>query len=531
MDRFDSEDQTAEVTGETRRHDPTLRGWRYYAVLFSLCFALFLGAIDSSVVATALVTIGAHFDDFVRLQWVVLAYLLVDLGFALIFARVSDVIGRKWASIWAVAILTVGSLGAGLSTSINQLVIFRAIQGLGAAGVYSLPLTVIPEITPAELFGFMSAVSGLVFTCSSILGPTIGGVITTQSSWRWCFLFNVPCGVFAIAVMLATWPKQDIAGRITWSQLDFIGALLIIGTTVLTVFALQEAGSDTYAWSSPTIIGCLVGGAVAAVVFGTWIWFLSKTPRKISPLFHTRVIKDRVLLGAFLVAMLSGYVLYVILIELSERLQIVNGRTAQGAGIDLLPFLGSAAVSSGIAGFLSSGAKNRSFETITVFSAFTALGCGLLAFVSKSATVPAALYGYQVILGFGIGGVLVSGTIVVKLSASQLDSASAQGVQAQTRILGGNLGLAIATIILNARLNVDLNGTLTPQQLSDLKRSLNSIGSLDPRQVQAVGLSFANAFRIQLVVCLGVAIVSLCCCAMIWQRNPRTFKDLKEAGG
>nr|OQO31265.1 hypothetical protein B0A51_01019 [Rachicladosporium sp. CCFEE 5018] len=519
MDRFDSEEQTAEVTGETRRHDPTLRGWRYYAVLFSLCFALFLGAVDSSVVATALVTIGAHFDDFVRLQWVVLAYLLVDLGFALIFARVSDVIGRKWASVWAVAILTVGSLGAGLSTSINQLVIFRAIQGLGAAGVYSLPLTVIPEITPAELFGFMSAVSGLVFTCSSIL------------SWRWCFLFNVPCGVFAIAVMLATWPKQDIPGRITWSQLDFIGALLIIGTTVLTVFALQEAGSDTYAWSSPTIIGCLVGGAVAAVIFGTWIWFLSQKPRKISPLFHTRVIKDRVLLGAFLVAMLSGYVLYVILIELSERLQIVNGRTAQGAGIDLLPFLGSAAVSSGIAGFLSSGKKNRSFETITVFSAFTALGCGLLAFVSKSATVPAALYGYQVVLGFGIGGVLVSGTIVVKLSASQIDSASAQGVQAQTRVLGGNLGLAIATIILNARLNIDLDGTLTAQQLSDLKRSLNSIGSLKPTQVAAVGTSFANAFRIQLLVCLGVAIVSLMCCAMIWQRNPRTFMDLKAAGG
>lgn len=114
---------------------------------------------------------------------------------------------------------------------------------------------------------------------------------------------------------------------------------------------------------------------------------------------------------------------------------------------------------------------------------------------------------------------------------STVPSAVAQGLQAQLRILGGNIGLAVATIILNARLNADLSGVLTPEQLSGLKRSLKTLSLLNPSEKAAVGASFANSFRYQILVCLGVACLGLCSCALIWQRHPRTFQDLKRNGG
>ena len=131
-------------------------------------------------------------------------------------------------------------------------------------------------------------------------GPIIGGVITTNATWRWCFSFNVPCGVVALVIMVFTWPKKRVIGRISWSQLDLPGAFLIIAASVLIVFALQEAGSATYSWSSSTIIGCLVGGVLSSIAFLAWIWYLSTRTHRLAPLFSIQMFKNRVLSGAFL---------------------------------------------------------------------------------------------------------------------------------------------------------------------------------------------------------------------------------------
>jgi hypothetical protein len=133
--------------------------------------------------------------------------------------------------------------------------------------------------------------------CSNLQysGPTLGGVITTQSSSGWIFLFNIPVGVFIMALMFFAWPHTQSPGKISWRQLDVIGCLLCIAASVMLVFALQQAGAGAYAWSSITIIATLAAAAISAVALGFWIWYLSSGTRFFEPLFPVRVVLHRVL--------------------------------------------------------------------------------------------------------------------------------------------------------------------------------------------------------------------------------------------
>lgn len=135
----------------------------------------------------------------------------------------------------------------------------------------------------------------------SYSGPTIGGVITTQSSWRWVFLFNVPCCAFVIALMLVSWPHTVSPGGITFRQLDLVGCLLFMATAVLLVLALQEAGAGTYAWNSSLVIACLTISGLSAIALTVWIWYFSKPgSHRISPLFPARILRHRIILANLL---------------------------------------------------------------------------------------------------------------------------------------------------------------------------------------------------------------------------------------
>ncbi|KAL9622620.1 MAG: hypothetical protein Q9160_003117 [Pyrenula sp. 1 TL-2023] len=372
-----------------------------------------------------------------------------------------------------------------------------------------MPLTVLPEITPPETFPLMSALSGIVFAVAAVLGPTLGGVITTQSTWRWVFWFNIPCGIVIIVLALIAWPKMYTAGRLSWRQLDFLGCFLYVAASTLLVFALQQA----------------VIAGIASVIFGVWIWFLSSKERTFAPLFPTRIITHRVILANILVSTCIGYIFYTVLVELPERFQVVNGKSAQTAGLMLLAVSGASAFGSGIGGRLSAK-SNLSFYTLTAGSMFALLGSGLLYSVGFSHSVPNTLYGFEVLIGFGFGLTFVSTTVMIKLHAQERDAAPAQGLMAQSRILGGNIGLAIATIILNQHLASDLKSSLSQSQISSLRHSLNAIRDFTPDEVAAVAKSFSGAFKAQLEVCMGIAALSFVICFASWMKDPPSFESM-----
>ena len=271
--------------------------------------------------------------------------------------------------------------------------------------------------------------------------------------------------------------------------------------------------------------------------------------------------------------------LFTVIIEFPQRLQLVNGKSSQAAGVDLLPLLLAAAtgeqltlwvlsfetlrligmLASFISAFLSTGKRNLSFYTVTGAGALALTGSGLLSSVGRGVDIPHYLYGYEVIFGLGLGGLLISPILSIKLNAREedagkrhlyasctlrhealvyilslplpadnCDSASAQGLASQSRILGGNIGISIATVILNSHLSSDLAGVLTPLQISDLRRSINTIETLTRHQQTTVAASFVKAFKSQLQGCVGVAAACLIIGLLAWQRHPPTMAELGE---
>ena len=254
-------------------------------------------------------SIEDYFGEFFESIWVVLAYLLSYMVFALLWGRLSDVLGRKWMVVAAWAIFTAFSLGCGLATSLNQLIAFRALQGVGGSGLYSLCNVLIPEITPKDHFATMSAATGVVFAVSSVLGPVLGGVISQESTWRWIFLLNVPCGVVALVVLVFAWPSPPnpypnlrAPLKALAHHVDFLGTFLLLAASVLLIFGLEQAGAAEYPWDSPIIISTLTVAGACFLSLAAWIAFLDLMKGKvpINPILPVRLLTNRILIAAVL---------------------------------------------------------------------------------------------------------------------------------------------------------------------------------------------------------------------------------------
>ncbi|WQF84727.1 Putative major facilitator superfamily, MFS transporter superfamily [Colletotrichum destructivum] len=184
--------------GSVRKQDPEKReiqlatldlqyGWRLWLNIGCLAFGLFLSSLETTIIATSLVSIASDLGSFNKSNWVVTSYLLTYTGFLIIFARISDLFGRKGTVLVSLTVFTLFSLACGVSQTMEQLIVFRAFQGMGGAGLYSMAVSVITEITPLKYIGISSGLMGSIFAMSSLLGPNLGGAITQHSTWRWVF--------------------------------------------------------------------------------------------------------------------------------------------------------------------------------------------------------------------------------------------------------------------------------------------------------------------------------------------------------
>ncbi|MCJ1298809.1 hypothetical protein MMC08_001599 [Hypocenomyce scalaris] len=522
-----------------------LAGWRLVVVEVCLCLGLLLSIVDASIVSTALVSIERYFDDFFEANWVILAYLISYMGFSLLWARLSDIVGRKWTIIAAWFIFAAFSLGGGLAGSIKQLIACRALQGIGGSGLYSLSNVVIPQITPKKHFGTMTGATGTVFAISSVLGPVLGGVISEDSTWRWILLLNVPCAVVAVVTLLVTWQSPGPLSILRWrsttygmpvwltliTHIDFFGGFLLLGSTTLLIFAMQEAGSATYAWSSPQIIGSLSTSGVCFVGLIVWISVCHfKWDKNLNcAIFPVRLVTSRILAATFLSVLLTGFPLFLTIIDLPQRYQIVDDKSSTSAGIRLMPLLFSSAFGSTFGG-LCNRRKNTTFYTLTAASCLMLIGCGLLSTAPVNTSIEPSLYGFQVVFGVGLGMTFSTATIIATMESKYADYAIAIGAVNQARILGGAIGYASSTILLNFRLAHDLQGILTPSQLTYLRQNLSEIDDLDPGQQLAVVLSIARSFDDQLRICTYLAAACVVVSLFTFSRHPTDLLKRKELG-
>ncbi|TGO35759.1 hypothetical protein BHYA_0147g00240 [Botrytis hyacinthi] len=520
-----SDEPISESRPNPRGNGPNIPKWRLVCLCISLCFGLFLALLDTSIVATALYTIGVQFNSLNSVSWIALAYTLSYLGCAVLFARIGDIAGRKNAYIAAFIIFFAFSIACGFAQTLNQLIAFRALQGIGGSGLYSLTMVIFPEISPLGMRRWIGSLAGAVVAMSGVLGPVIGGIITRYTSWRWIFWINAPIGIVPLILFYLVWPNENQlhqSKRRPLRQLDLVGACILIIASILFVFAFQEAGLKTNSWNKPLFLIPLIVGIVFWILLFAWEFIVQKKwEEKLATMFPWRLIKNRVYMFGLATTLLMGFPYFVVIYSFPLRFQVVNGKSPLTAGLGLLPMLGSTAIASFLGGMLN-GTKNRVFLTLLAGSGLSVIGTSSLSTLSNTEYVEAKTYGFLVFVGLGFGLTVSTVSMLSNYESSIRDHAVAQGITSQARILGGSIGIAASTAILGLAQKTQLTGIMSPEQLASLESSAKSMSD---SQLDSVRQAYSDSFSEDMKVCAIVASVCVLVTVGTWKKNPVTIEQ------
>ena len=372
---------------------PGLTPGQVRLTLIGVMLAMFLASLDQTIVATAIPRIMADLDGFDRVTWISTAYIVASTSVVLITGAVSDVYGRKWLFVGGITVFLIGSALAAISPTMNALIIFRAVQGLGGGMIFALSFVTIADMFPpadrAKYIGIIAAMFGI----SSVLGPTLGGFITDQLSWHWIFLVNIPLGIPVIALFIRLFPdaKRDGPTR----KIDVVGAVLIVLAIVPALLGLSWGGNQ-FEWSSPQVVGALVMGGVMAIVF---VLYESRIPNPILPL---AVFRNRIVGIGLLVSFLTGVAMFGAIFFVPLFFQGVLGASPTASGSFLTPMMLGIVFGAASSGqVLSRTGGHYRIQGVIGLSIMT-LGLFMLSRVSDNSTHAYALTS-AVIMGFGLG--------------------------------------------------------------------------------------------------------------------------------
>ncbi|OJD15998.1 hypothetical protein AJ78_03790 [Emergomyces pasteurianus Ep9510] len=527
-DRNDCEDVENDVS-------PYIHGWRMYLLTFGIWLSLFLSTLETTIVSTSLVSITNALDGFELRDWIVTSYLLTYTGFLVIYAKLGDVFGRKTMFLLALALFTLFSILCGATNDVVELIIFRAFQGTGASGIYSMIMVIAPTLVPQEKYGKYLAIIASVFAIASILGPILGGVISTNSAWRWVFLLNAPAGCLCIGIIALCLPSSTpsqsdvkftdhLRAKVSKSALkrvDIFGGVLLLTFSILLVFAMEEAGTR-YSWSDAVIIATFSLAGIAGILFIFWELFLEKSASLQEPVFPLRLLKNRVLAAMMATAFFTGFPFVVIVVNIPQRAQAVSGLSSVKAGLALLPLLLTSPLATAASGILTSNFRVPPFYLIILGSVLQVIGVGLTCTLpTESFDVSPQQYGYEAIMGLGFGMGLTTILTLAPLVIKDPDLGVTMGALTQVRVLGGTISLAICSTILNNYLKPKLESQISPSELRHISDSLTAINNLTPAQQTAVRVAFGEGYNKQNTYLTAFSGLSLLASLFIWEKNPR----------
>ena len=401
--------------------------------------AMFLSSLDQTVVGTAMPRIVADLSGFSHYTWVTTAYIITSAVAIPITGKLTDMYGRKAFYIIGLFIFIMASLLSGLSTSMTQLIAYRAIQGIGAGIMMANAFTVIGDLFPpadrGKYQGYMSGVFGI----SSVIGPTLGGFLTDSLSWHWVFFINIPLGVLIIFLFLKFFP--NIRPEIVRHHIDYAGLVTLVLTVVPLMLALSWAGVD-YAWGSATIIGLFVFSAVMLLLF---IFIESRASEPIIPL---SLFKNRIVTISLIISFLIGVGMFGIIIFIPLFFQGVLGSTATTSGTYLMPMMLGVVSGAFISGQLLSRAGGHYRIQGAVGLAIMCGGIFLLSRMTPETTYGTAVLDI-VVTGIGLGTTMPLYMISIQNAVpyNMLGVATSSGTF--FRSIGGSVGLGVLGSILN----------------------------------------------------------------------------------
>ncbi|GHJ57030.1 hypothetical protein Nm8I071_63370 [Nonomuraea sp. TT08I-71] len=445
---------------------PVLHARQIRLLMLGLMTGMLLAALDQTIVGTALPTIVGELGGINHYSWVVTAYLLASTASTPLYGKMADLYGRRPVFLFSIGTFLLGSLLAGLSQNMTQLIVTRGVQGLGAGGLLTLAFTIISDVVPPRERGRYQGLFGAVFGISSVAGPLVGGYFA-ETNWRWIFYINVPLAILAIVVCYHVMRLVPFQRR--EHSVDWVGAGLLVAGVSCLLLALSWGGNE-YAWGSGVIIGLFVAGAVLGALF------LIQEARVKEPILPLRLFRSPTFALANSAGFVLGLVMFGSIIFIPLYLQIVKGASPTKSGLLMLPMMAGIIFTSIITG--------RAMSRIGRYKWFPVAGAavlvaGMLLFRQlQVATSLWVAFGFMVVIGVGLGLCMQSLILGVQNSVDPRDLGAGTSSATFFRSLGGSFGVAILGAVLSSRLTSELAGRLPA-----------AIAQLPPDQRAAVAAS------------------------------------------
>ncbi|WP_211265501.1 MDR family MFS transporter [Actinacidiphila oryziradicis] len=458
--------QTAEAPPEAV--EPKQRSVR--VVLFGLMIAMLLAMLDNMIVGTAMPTIVGELGGLSHLSWVVTAYTLATAASTPIWGKLGDMYGRKGVFMTSIVLFLAGSALSGMAQSMDQLIAFRAVQGLGAGGLMVGVMAIIGDLIPPRERGKYQGMIAGVMAIAMIGGPLVGGTITDNWGWRWSFYINLPLGVvalFMISVVLHL-PKKRVQARI-----DYLGAaLLTVGITSLVL--ITTWGGTQYGWGSAQIIGLGVLGVAALAAF------VYAETRAAEPVMPLHIFRNRNFSLISVIGFLVGFTMFGAMTFLPLYQQTVQGASATNSGLLLLPMLLAMMVVSLIAGRVTTSTGR--------YKVFPILGGGLITVglyllsTMDTGTTRFMSGAFMAVLGAGMGFLMQITMLIAQNSVEMKDMGVGSSSSTLFRTIGGSFGVsmfgAVFTHQVQSTMAARAGGTGASVTSGSAQLSPTSIGKL-----------------------------------------------------